>query len=697
MKRLLNSGSRNKSQLPDKDLDKEFYGKVYYDLAKMDDTALEKHWRLHGRSEKRFPSLKRLAQSLGVDVSYFDEFCPDFYLDYYSDVVSLCEGSSIPAYKHYVDAGKAEGRLASFATFLRNNHLDHFIARKDLNPASVFSFNKKKGVHLSYKNLMDMLQMEQPTKIALSEENEIDADFYIQLGKHYETSGQEEKARSAYLISCMLSKNGQALELIGNYYYRRKNFLTSIQYYKAALNNGASGRWIFEHLSECYFQKEDYASAFDVLVQGKAHFQEVLLFDELIDMKVKQFWQRRQTIHDAYALMQDRESLLRVVGEDVNTINGVYTSMYRTYGEPLAKVKQNKKRILIVGDFFLPQCIRYRIDQKIEQLESAGYECDTIDWIKVSEDHSKFAFYDFVIFYRTPAVPEIVKAMTYCNYMGKVVVYEIDDMVFDREYPIDIESYGGYVSLDQYKDLTKGMALFNSAMKLADFGLASTLPLQEKISRFVPSGICYVHRNGFDSKNYSQTEDKRPQKGKVDLFYGSGTKAHNSDFIEEALPAIVRLLDEYPDLRLVVAGYLNLPEAINKKYASQIRFLPFVSSVEAYWSYLKQADINIAVLSSDIINDGKSELKWFEAGYFSIPSVVSSTKNYRDVIDNGNDGIIADTPDAWYKGLKELIDSTDRRLEMGRVVKERVMQEYSIDKLASTLDASINDMLEKVN
>ena len=122
MKRLLNSGSRNKSQLPDKDLDKEFYGKVYYDLAKMDDTALEKHWRLHGRSEKRFPSLKSLAQSLGVDVSYFDEFCPDFYLDYYSDVVSLCEGSSIPAYKHYVDAGKAEGRLASFATFLEHIH-----------------------------------------------------------------------------------------------------------------------------------------------------------------------------------------------------------------------------------------------------------------------------------------------------------------------------------------------------------------------------------------------------------------------------------------------------------------------------------------------------------------------------------------------------------------------------------------------
>ena len=696
MKKLLGAGSRSKTQMPDKDLDKAFYGKVYYDLASMDDAALEKHYRLHGKAEGRFASLEKLAQSLGTSAGFFDEFCLEFYLDYHSDVAPLCSESAIPAFKHYFETGREEGRLASFSTFLRNNQLDHFVARKELNPSTVFSFNKKKGVHLSYKNLMDMLQMEHPTKIALSDEHEIDADFYIQLGKHYETSGQEEKARSAYLISCMLSKNGQALELIGNYYYRRKNYLTSIQYYRAALQNGANGRWIYEHLSNCYFEKENYQAAFDTLVQGKGRFQEVLLFDELIDMKVKQFWQRRQTIHDAYALMQDREGLLKVVGEDVQTINGVYQSMYATYGDPLPKVKENKKRILIVGDFFLPQCIRYRIDQKIEQLESAGYECDTIDWIKVSEQHSMFAFYDFVIFYRTPAVPEIVKAMTYCNYMGKVVVYEIDDMVFDREYPIDIESYGGYVSLDQYKDLTKGMALFNSAMKMADFGLASTLPLQEKISKYVPSGICYVHRNGFDSKNYAQTEEKRLQKQKIDLFYGSGTKAHNSDFIEEALPAIVRLLEEYPDLRLVIAGYLNLPESVNRKFGDQIRFLPFVNKVEAYWSFLKQADINLAVLCSDIINDGKSELKWFEAGFFGIPSVVSATKNYRDVINDGVDGIIASDPESWYQGLKTLIDSPQKRTEMGAVVKERVMADYSVSNLASTLDASICDMLSKV-
>ena len=82
-----------------------------------------------------------------------------------------------------------------------------------------------------------------------------------------------------------------------------------------------------------------------------------------------------------------------------------------------------------------------------------------------------------------------------------------------------------------------------------------------------------------------------------------------------------------------------------------------VKSVQGYWSLLEQADINIAVLQNDVINGCKSELKWFEAACFGIPSIVSVTANYRDVINHGEDAYIADTEEDWYAALNELIGS----------------------------------------
>ncbi len=679
------------------ELDVKFYRTFYFDLASMDDVSLEMHWKDFGKSEGRYSSLKEFCKRNSFDFKLFSDFSSKFYIDYYPDVSKLCLSDAELAYKHYAEYGISEQRTPSSNAYIKSNNLSDFIIRSGLQLEDVVEHNNKKGLFVDYDNLIQMLKMEQPSKINLSDDEKADAEFYVKLGKHYEMSGDEEKARNAYLISCMFCKRGDALELIGNYYYRRKNYLTSIHYYEAGLRYGSKGRWIYENLANSYFEKDMYQKAFETLISGKSEFQEVVLFDELLDEKIKFFWQRRQVVHDAYSLMQDRESLLRIIGDDIQTIHEAYKSMYRSYGEPFPKVVNNKKRVLIVGDFFLTQCVRYRINQKLEQLELAGYECDTVDWINVNSEFSKFSFYDFIIFYRTPAVPEIVKAMTYCNHLGKVTVYEIDDMVFDIEYPIDIQSYGGYVSLGQYKDLTKGMALFNNAIKYADFGIASTTVIQKRLEKYVAKGKCYIHRNGLDSKNYGIGNEIKRDKKFIDIFYGSGTKAHNSDFIEEILPAMDEILSEYPSVRLVIAGYLNLPDAIIEKYKERIKFLPFVNSVEAYWGYLRQADINLAVLSPDIINDGKSELKWFEAGYFGIPSVVSSTQNYKDVVKHGIDGLIASSHTEWFQSLKLLIESKDVRLKMGQAAKERANTDYSLESLSQNLDEIINDALVRID
>ena len=447
-------------------------------------------------------------------------------------------------------------------------------------------------------------------------------------------------------------------------------------------------------MAHCLFELCNYREAFEVLVKGRELFPEIVLFDEIIDSKIKEYWSKRQSTFDSMAAMQRREELLEFTWDDVSLIHNVYRSMYGTYSAKIAKKTENKKRVLIVGDFFIPQCERYRINQKVEQLTLAGYICKTLDWISIESGWSDFAFYDYIIFYRVPAVPEVVKAITYSDFLGKTVVYEIDDLVFDAEYPSAIESFGGYVSLDQYRDLLKGMALFNSAMRLCDIGIASTMPLAKRMEVFLKSKKCFVHRNGLDSLNAFE-EVSKANKKHVDIFYGSGTQAHNSDFIDEVLPAIIRILEEFGNARLVVAGYLKLPDLVLEKYSDRIKMLPFVKSVQAYWEYLKQADINIAVLKSDSINDCKSELKWFEAACYGIPSVLSATQNYKDVIENNVDAKLASSLSEWYDSLAELVTSPVKRKAISDAAKQRVLENYSPEYMAISIHDVITNSLKE--
>jgi glycosyltransferase involved in cell wall biosynthesis len=228
------------------------------------------------------------------------------------------------------------------------------------------------------------------------------------------------------------------------------------------------------------------------------------------------------------------------------------------------------------------------------------------------------------------------------------------------------------------------MALFNAAARYCRFGIASTQLLAAKLQNLVFGNRCFVHRNALDSLNYFRSPVKVP-KATLDIFYGSGTLAHNADFIDLALPAIVRILDEYPNTRLVIAGHLKLPLRFTKDYNDRFRQLPLVKKVQAYWSLLERSDINLAVLYDDEITGCKSELKWLEAACLGVPSIVSNTANYRDIIHHGEDALMAATPEEWYQSLKELIDAPGLRMAMAERAQMRAQAEYGVDVLSHNI------------
>jgi len=355
------------------------------------------------------------------------------------------------------------------------------------------------------------------------------------------------------------------------------------------------------------------------------------------------------------------------------------------------------RNVAIYTDCTLPQCLFYRVHQKAEHLAAADIACSVFigdaERTALLQDVRK---YDAVIFYRIGGSPRNIDLIRQVRSLGIVTFYEIDDLIFDHAiFPDSFESYGNQISRRVYGGLIVGTAHIQAAMSLCDYGLASTPALAAEMQRFMPNRTVFVHRNAFGKLHgeiatlSSRTTPLRP----VTLFYGTGTKAHNSDFDDLLAPALAEIFRKHEQsVRLVIVGYLTLPEVL-APYRNQIVMVEPIWDYGRYWRFLgEEADINLSVLGDTLVNGCKSEIKWLEAAMFGIPSVVSATATYRDLIEPGVDGFVAAEMSDWLSALENLISDRALRHAVGRAAMEKAGRDYNMQAMA----ANLKDIFAKV-
>ena len=162
----------------------------------------------------------------------------------------------------------------------------------------------------------------------------------------------------------------------------------------------------------------------------------------------------------------------------------------------------------------------------------------------------------------------------------------------------------------------------------------------------------------------------------VKIGYFAGTKGHDKNFatVENAL---IRILEKYPNVKLVLAGPLNISEKFSK-FQNQIERLPFAPR-EEHFENISSVDINIIPLEKgNPFCEAKSELKFFEAGILGVPSVAVNNQTYREAIDDGVDGFLAGSEEEWFEKL-ERFDSSMRNLRkgIGKEAREKSYREYT--------------------
>ena len=93
-------------------------------------------------------------------------------------------------------------------------------------------------------------------------------------------------------------------------------------------------------------------------------------------------------------------------------------------------------------------------------------------------------------------------------------------------------------------------------------------------------------------------------------------------------------------------------------------------------------DLDIAIIPSKPIlfnTHGKSPIKFFELSVLRIPVVASNTSPYREVIEHGENGLLARNSKEWLELLKPLIQDRELRTTIGQKAHAAVWKNFSFN------------------
>jgi glycosyltransferase involved in cell wall biosynthesis len=163
-----------------------------------------------------------------------------------------------------------------------------------------------------------------------------------------------------------------------------------------------------------------------------------------------------------------------------------------------------------------------------------------------------------------------------------------------------------------------------------------------------------------------------------DLLTIGWTGTHSTlKYLEFLQPIIQKLEDKYP-------GTFRFLVIANKKPAIKLESLEFLLwKKETEIPDLLKLDIGVMPLTDDIWAKGKCGFKALQYMALEVPAIVSPVGVNTKIIEHGETGFFASTPDEWMNSLEQLIANKALREKMGKQSRKKVEAEFSVNSNAS--------------
>ncbi|MBS4075796.1 glycosyltransferase [Ameyamaea chiangmaiensis] len=344
--------------------------------------------------------------------------------------------------------------------------------------------------------------------------------------------------------------------------------------------------------------------------------------------------------------------------------------------------------ILLIADMIIPQCVHYRVTQKRGALERLGWRVVVADWRNPVDALAEMQLCSQVVFYRVPAVDSALDLIREAHRLGLDPVWEIDDLLFDREAYMANRNLDTLSPEERYWLLTDA-GRYREAMLACGRGLASTEGLAAGMRA---AGLARVDvlENAFDASTIATAEaarSARPVSGADDrvwIVYGSGSRAHDADFACAA-DGIAQAMAAEPRLGLRIIGSLSLSDrfAAFGERVERLESVPF----GPYLSALATADIAIAPLEATRFNDCKSAIKFLEASIVGVVCVCSPTDSFARIVQSGENGLLATGAAGWREAILTLAADPALRRQLADKARADVLARYAPDATERVVEA----------
>lgn len=333
--------------------------------------------------------------------------------------------------------------------------------------------------------------------------------------------------------------------------------------------------------------------------------------------------------------------------------------------------------ILIIDgvENIIPQCTRYRVLNKAEQLRKNGFAVKVVNASEFSLAQAQYASH--IIIYRAPWSAQLQLLCDLAREEHKPIYFDIDDLVFDTLYT-DQLSYTQGLSEKEKGNYDAGVKNYGKMLAACDGAITSTTQLKEELIKYKDTVL--LNRNLASSELIAVSSQFLKEDfgadDRIKIGYFSGSISHNENF-ELIKPAIKEVLDNYPFVELHIVGHLDIPQDM-KQYTQRIIIHEYVDW-KALPQLISQVDINLAPLVDSVFNRAKSEIKWIEAALVKVPTIASHIGAFADMMIDGQTGLLAKDGE-WKEKLESLILSADLRRELAENAYAFVLENCSLDK-----------------
>ncbi len=344
--------------------------------------------------------------------------------------------------------------------------------------------------------------------------------------------------------------------------------------------------------------------------------------------------------------------------------------------EPPPDVHPEKFVLMVSGSPGEAQ--RYRCSNKLEEFEYLGLTADSVVAEQANWERDLWR-YDMFLLHRVQNSSRLETFFRRAKQLRKPVVYDADDLVFD-ERPDHLSPVTRYYSRQEMRVHRDFLHRNCRALELCEAAIVSTERLRDCIKDLFPEKPVYLHRNAA-SRKFGELADtirsgySRPKSDLVRIAYVSGSKTHKDDFAECVRP-LRRLLQRYPQVRLMCVGHIDIPAEM-QDLAAQVEAVPPVPWYNVPLCYA-MVDINLAPLElNNLFTESKSELKYFEPALMEIPTAASDIASFRVGIRHGETGFLCANDDQWFESLERLVVDPELRLRIGKAARADVLARYT--------------------